>query len=58
LEATANVSIAAALATVAASGAIPDLSTTVLVSAEQMIQALEKGCSERGCLRELLQRPP
>jgi hypothetical protein len=52
------VSIAAALATVAASGAIPDLSTTVLVSAEKMIQALEKGCSVRGCLRELLQRPP
>jgi hypothetical protein len=50
LEATANVSITAAPATAAASGAIPELSTTVLVSAEQMIQALEKGCSERGCL--------
>jgi uncharacterized protein with GYD domain len=44
-EAPDNVSIAAALATVAASGALTNLSTTVLVSVEEMSEALEKAKS-------------
>jgi uncharacterized protein with GYD domain len=44
-EAPDNVSIAAALATVAASGAVSNLSTTVLVSIEEMLEALGRAKS-------------
>jgi uncharacterized protein with GYD domain len=44
-EAPDNVSIGAALATVAASGAISNLSTTVLVPIEEMMEALERAKS-------------
>jgi uncharacterized protein with GYD domain len=44
-EAPDNVSIAAALATVAASGRVLNVSTTVLVSVDEMIEALVRAKS-------------